>query len=329
MSSDRLSDEPLEFTVDGQDVGKRLDLFLAEHLPRYSRAHLCRVINAAGASVDDLHCKPAYLLRSGQRVLVRLPDLPVEGPVAEDIPLDVLFEDEHLAAINKPAGMVVHPAKGHWQGTLASALAFHFQSLSSVGGATRPGIVHRLDRETSGVIVVAKSDESHLKLARQFAERSAEKEYLAVVKGCPDRDRDMIDRPIGVHPRQREKMAIREGHRTSRHATTFYEVVQRYGKYAQLRVLPKTGRTHQIRVHLTHAGFPILCDRLYSGRARITRHELSGDGSEELLLERAALHARRLKLAHPETGAPIEFVAPLPTDLTQVLEVLEQRIAET
>ena len=131
MSSDRLSDEPLEFTVDGQDVGKRLDLFLAEHLPRYSRAHLCRVINAAGASVDDRHCKPAYLLRSGQRVLVRLPDLPVEGPVAEDVPLDVLFEDEHLAAINKPAGMVVHPAKGHWQGTLASALAFHFQSLNS------------------------------------------------------------------------------------------------------------------------------------------------------------------------------------------------------
>ena len=150
------------------------------------------------------------------------------GPHPEEIPLDILYEDEHIIAVNKPPGMVVHPARGHWSGTLASALSFHFRQLSSVGGPTRPGIVHRLDRDTSGVMVVAKTDPMHFALAAQFEARTTEKEYFAITAGVPDRDRDFVEQPIGIHPQQREKMAIRAGHTTSREATTFYEVLERF-----------------------------------------------------------------------------------------------------
>jgi len=219
--------------------------------------------------------------------------------------------------------MVVHPAKGHWSGTLTSALAHHFAQLSSTGGPTRPGIVHRLDRDTSGVIVVAKTDRAHLALAAQFEARTVEKEYFALVHPAPDRDRDVIDQPIGVHPYQREKMAIRADHPTSRPARTYYEVTERFEGLAVLTVFPKTGRTHQIRVHLAYAGCPVLCDKLYSGRSRITRGELRRVPTDDfLLLDRMALHARRIALVHPETGAPLEISAPLPSDLEGVLSEL-------
>ena len=179
-----------------------------------------------------------------------------------------------IVVVNKPAGMIVHPAKGHWEGTLASALAHHFGTLSGRGGPTRPGIVHRLDRDTSGVIVVAKNDQAHDALAAQFKSREVEKEYLAIVVGVPDRDRDVIDEPIGDHPTQREKKAIRREDPSARPAVTVYEVVERFAGYALVRALPKTGRTHQIRIHLAHIGYPVLCDRLYGGRAIITELEL-------------------------------------------------------
>jgi 23S rRNA pseudouridine1911/1915/1917 synthase len=247
------------------------------------------------------------------------------GPNPENIPLDVLYEDDFLLAVNKPPGMVVHPARGHWSGTLTSALAFHFKNLSQAGGQHRPGIVHRLDRDTSGVIVVAKTDPIHYALAEQFSERTTEKEYFAITAGVPDRDRDRIEQPIGIHPYQREKMAIRAGHTTSREAATFYEVLERFDGFAAVKVLPKTGRTHQIRVHLAHAGTPVLCDKLYSGRSQITRGEVRRESLDhEILLARQALHARRIKLTHPETGEPIEFTAPLPEDLSLVLAELRQ-----
>ncbi|MBP86934.1 MAG: RNA pseudouridine synthase [Planctomycetaceae bacterium] len=302
----------------------RLDAFLAARFPLYSRVHLRRVINAAGVLVDGKRTKAAYRLSAGQRVIITLPELPREGPEPEDVPLDILYEDEHLVAINKPANMVVHPAKGHWSGTLTAALAFHFEQLSSVGGPTRPGIVHRLDRETSGVIVVAKSDRAHLALAAQFEKRTTEKEYLAIVIGKPDRDRDVIDQPIGVHPYQREKMAIRAGHATSRHAKTFYEVVERFRGFAAIKLMPKTGRTHQLRVHMTHAGCPVLCDRLYGGRSQLTLGELASNDAADIVLSRQALHACRLAIAHPISGDPIEFTAPLPDDMQLVLDALRQ-----
>jgi 23S rRNA pseudouridine1911/1915/1917 synthase len=256
------------------------------------------------------------------RVRIVLPDLPREGPRPEEIPLDILFEDDELVAINKPAKMVVHPARGHWSGTLTSALAFHFQKLSTLGGPTRPGVVHRLDRETSGVILIAKNDLTHFSLTSQFAKRTIEKEYFAIVAGSPDHDRDVIEAPIGVHPYQREKMAIRGGHSTSRAARTFYEVVERFRGFAAMRVIPHTGRTHQIRLHLCHMGCPVLCDRMYGGRGRITRGDLLGTVDDEIVLDRHALHARRLKFTHPTTNQPIEIEAPLPDDMQRVLAIL-------
>jgi 23S rRNA pseudouridine1911/1915/1917 synthase len=328
MPPDELLPEPIELLVGEEDTGTRIDVFLAAQFPRYSRVWLRKVINAVGVKVDGARVKAAYRLRAGQCVAITLPHLPVQGPQPEDIPLDVLYEDECLVVINKPPGMVVHPSKGHWSGTLAAALAFHFENLSTAGGPTRPGIVHRLDRDTSGVIVVAKNDPVHVGLAKQFELRTVEKQYFAIVAGNPDRDADVIQQPIGVHPAQREKMAIRSGHRTSREASTFYEVQQRFGRFAAVKVVPKTGRTHQIRVHLVHAGCPVLCDPLYGGRDRITRGELHGDPHDDtVLLDRTALHAQRLAFSHPESGQRLTIEAPLPADLVAVLEELRSASA--
>jgi 23S rRNA pseudouridine1911/1915/1917 synthase len=316
-------EQPVELVVDETFSGVRLDVFLAQKFPDYSRVHLRKVVNADAVQVNGRRAKAAHKLRAGERVSIVLPELPKKAPQPEDIPLAILYEDEWLAAINKPAGMVVHPAKGHWKGTLTSALQFHFDQLSGAGGPTRPGIVHRLDRDTSGVLVVAKTDQAHFALAAQFEERSTEKEYFAIVAGVPDRDRDIIDLPIGIHPYQREKMAIRRDHPTSRPAQTFYEVSQRFDGFAAVRVVPKTGRTHQIRVHLAHMGCPVLCDKLYGGRAILTRGEITRDSEDrEVILSRQALHAARLALVHPVTKAVLEFVAPLPADMAQVLALL-------
>lgn len=265
-------------------------------------------------------------------------DVPREGPKPQNIPLDILHEDDAIVVVNKPAGMVVHPAKGHWDGTLAAALAYHFQSLSGRGGPTRPGIVHRLDRDTTGVILVAKTDAAHDALAAQFKARTVEKQYLAIVAGVPNWDQDVISAPIGDHPTQREKKAVRADHESSREAVTHYEVVERFQGYALVRARPKTGRTHQIRIHLAHAGHPVLCDRLYAGRnpKKLTELELiprdrlrhdtaSADASTaEPLLARHALHAHRLALAHPTTGERLQFEAPLAADMEATLAALRR-----
>ena len=319
---DDLSSSPVELIVGEDHVDARLDAFLASQFATYSRVKLRQAINAGNVQVDGQRTKAAYHLRLGQKITITLPELPADGPEPEDIPLDVLYEDDYLIAVNKSPDMVVHPAKGHWSGTLTSALAFRFSQLSSVGGPTRPGIVHRLDRETSGVMVVAKTDQAHLGLASQFEARTTEKEYTAIVIGSLDRDRDVIEQPIGVHPYHREKMAIRVGHPTTRDAKTFYEVTERFRGFALVKVLPKTGRTHQIRVHLAHAGAPVLCDRIYGGRSQITLGELTGNDETDVLLDRQALHARRLALTHPITNEIIEFVAPLRSDMQAVLDLL-------
>ncbi len=322
---DRLTEEPAELIVEPGQSGWRLDVFLVHHFPDYSRVHLRRVISAGGVQIDGGGgAKPSYRLKPGQTVRAVLPEIPREAPSPEAIPLDVLFEDDWLAVVNKPPGMVVHPARGNWSGTLASALQYRFAGeLSSVGGATRPGIVHRLDRDTSGVILVAKHDLAHSKLAVLFQDRQIEKEYFAIVLGAPQRDRDVIDLPIGVHPTQRAKMAIRRNDPESKAAETFFEVVERFDGYAAVKALPKTGRTHQIRVHLCHVGHPVLCDRQYGGHSRITRGEINGTAEDDkVLLERQALHARRLKFTHPESGEVMEIVAPLPEEMERVLHAL-------
>jgi 23S rRNA pseudouridine1911/1915/1917 synthase len=309
-------------------------------VPQFSRAALRRAIDARQILVDGRPAKPSLRLRAGNEVVVLRLDVPREGPAPEDIPLAIVHEDQAIVVVDKPAGMIVHPARGHWAGTLASALAHHFGALSSRGGPTRPGIVHRLDRDTSGLIVVAKTDAAHDALAAQFQARTVEKEYLAIVVGAPDRDRDLIREPIGPHPTQRQKKAIRRGAEDGgagaapgREAITEYEVVERFRGFALVRCRPKTGRTHQIRVHLAHIGCPVLCDRLYGGRAALTELELIPRGdlphdtaaAERLLLGRQALHAAQLAFAHPTTGARLRFEAPLPADMRQTLEALRRR----
>src|SRR5262245_16163747 len=316
---------PIECVIGAEHAGCRVDVYLARHYSQFSRANLRRAIDAGAVSINGKTSKAGQRLKGGDQLSFTLPELPRVGPIPEDIPLEILFEDEHLAAVNKPPGMVVHPAKGHWSGTLTAALAFHFQSLSAAGGPTRPGIVHRLDRDTSGVLLVAKTDAAHYALAEQFAARTVQKEYFAMIVGALDKDRDIIDMPIGPHPYQREKMAIRRDHPTSRPAQTMYEVVERFQGFAALEVKPKTGRTHQIRVHLAAIGCPVLGDKQYGGRAEITRGEVRHKPEDrEVLLARQALHAHRLTLAHPATGAPLMIEAPLAADVIGVLRELRE-----
>lgn len=316
------------FVVEATEDGMRFDAFLAARLPEFSRVRLRQVINAAEALVDGKRRKAAYRLSTDQQVDVQLPsidDRPPPPTEAEQIPLDVLYEDDQIIAINKPHGMVVHPSKGHWSGTLTAALSYHFGQLSQVGGSHRPGIVHRLDRDTSGVIVIAKTDAAHLALAQEFEQRRVEKEYFAIVRGRMDRDRDQIDLPIGVHPYQREKMSIRADHTTSREASTFYEVQRRIGAFSIVRVFPRTGRTHQIRVHLSHVGYPVACDPLYGGHRILTAANLSPRGNpDEILLDRLALHAHRLRINHPVSGEPLQLEAPIAPALLDFVAALER-----
>ncbi len=315
---------PIELVVSPETAGSRLDTFLAQQFLHHSRVFLSKAIHAGSVLVNGIQVRSAYRLKVGQVILVRLPELPSEGPQPEAIPLEILYEDEHLAAVNKPPDMVVHPAKGNWKGTLTAALAYHVQQLSDAGGPARPGVVHRLDRETSGVIVIAKTNRAHFELSSQFEQRVTEKEYRAIVVGVPSRDRDWLDLPIGIHPYQREKMAIRDDHPSAREAQTFYEVLERFEGFASIRVLPKTGRTHQIRVHLAHVHLPVLCDRQYGGRCEIRLGEIARSDDDSVLLARQALHALSLKIYHPITRLPLVITAPLPNDMQTVLDALRQ-----
>lgn len=317
-----------ELVVPESAAGMRLDIFLTQAIDGYSREQLRRAVQEGAAEVDGRVVRPSFRIRPGQRVRFAVPAPVLDGPVPEKIPLDILYEDDGLVVVNKPAGMVVHPARGHWSGTLTSGLAYHFQSLSDVGGPTRPGIVHRLDRDTSGVILVAKTNAVHMHLAAQFAERTVEKEYLAITAGRIDHDRDRIDAPIGRHPFQRDKMAIRDHHVTSKPASSFYEVLERFPTATLVRVQPLTGRTHQIRVHLDHIGCAVMCDRLYGGRASITASQLihgGQGGGEAPVLARQALHAARLSIDHPQSGRRMTFEAPLAADIQRVLDLLRRQ----
>lgn len=333
-SSSETENRRYQFSVAIEVTGQRLDVFLTSHIPGVSRVRVRRSIDQGGATVDGTEQKAAYRLSAGEQVDFLLSPPPASGPEPEPIPLDILYEDESIAVVNKPPQMVVHPARGHWSGTLASALVHHFGQLSQQGGATRPGIVHRLDRDTSGVMVIAKNDEAHQHLSEQFQNRTVEKEYLAIVSGNPDRDRDLIDLAVADHPSHREKMALLQDHPTSRPAQTFYEVEERFRGFTLIRAFPKTGRTHQIRLHLNSIRCPVLCDKLYGGRAQLTLGELRSItrtkelkpelSSEEVVLNRQALHAQVLRINHPTSGEPMEFRVELPPDLESVLLLLRQ-----
>lgn len=325
MSPPPLSETPVEFSVKARQGGKRIDAYLAARYPDYSRSVIQKLIDHGAVLVNGQPVKASYRVREGDALRLWLPDLGDGIPMPEDIPIRVVYEDPGFVVVDKDPGIVVHPARGNWSGTLVNALQFHFDQLSTVSGAERPGIVHRLDRDTSGLLIVGKDDRDHRALARQFEERTISKEYLALVYGVPSRDSDYIERPIGHHPTYREKMAIRTIEDGGKIAATFYEVLERFDGFALVRCHPKTGRTHQIRVHLTSIGHPIVADKLYSGRDRLTLGDLLGADAPEadrVLIDRQALHAHRLTLTHPRTGMPLEFSAPIPADMSIAIDAL-------
>ena len=321
-----LASEPIRIVVEARAHGWRVDHYLCRLFPNFSRAAWQRTIEEH-VKLNNTPTKPGRRLRVNDILYVKLPDEPESSLVAENIPLDILYEDEFLVAINKPWGLIVHPGRGNSTGTLASALQYHFDQLSDVAGRFRPGIVHRLDKDTSGVLIVAKSNQTHDRLTKQFEERTVEKEYQAIVWGVPHYDSDWIETHMRVHARVREKMQVCRPDETSRHASTFYEVVERLGAFALMKLSPNTGRTHQLRVHMQHLGHPIVADRVYGGRGVLLLSDVDDSVAPETdadrpLIHRQALHARRLGIAHPHSGRPMTFEAPLPPDMQNVLTVL-------
>jgi 23S rRNA pseudouridine1911/1915/1917 synthase len=310
--------ETLTLAVNDADAGVRLDAFLAAHIESWSRARLQRLIEAGEVLVNSKVVKAAHKVSAGDEVEVELTSPPVTNFTPEDIPLNIVFEDDYLVVVNKPAGLVVHPAAGVHSGTLANALAYHFQRLSNAG-SLRPGIVHRLDKDTSGLLVVAKTESSHEHLADQFRAREVFKSYVALVYGVVKQESGRIEQPIARDPRNRTRMAIVQG---GRGALSLYKVQRSYDSFTLLDVELKTGRTHQIRVHLSWLKHPVVGDELYGGgrdnnvrdvrlRAQIRK------------LKRQFLHAEQLGFRHPHTSEPMHFFAPLPAELSQLLERLE------
>lgn len=314
-----MADLRRELQAGPDDAGARLDRWLAERLPDLSRARLQSLIEEGRVLVDGHPAKASARVKAGQRFSVEVPAAVAAVPRPQDIPLTVVHEDSHLLVLDKPAGLAVHPGAGRAEGTLVNALLHHVRDLSGVGGVLRPGIVHRLDRGTSGLLVVAKDDATHRALAAQFASRTVEKEYLALVLGVPAPREGRINAAIGRHPQQRKRMAVRA--RGGREALTTWRVEEALDGAALLRVRIHTGRTHQIRVHLASIGHPIAGDREYGG-ARTPPSRRARSREVIASLARPALHAARLVFTHPVSGERLAFESALPEDLREVVEGL-------
>src|SRR6185436_9446617 len=303
--------ESLVLGVNDTDVGARLDAYLATHIDGWSRARLQRLIEAGDVLVNSKLVKASYKVSANDEIEVELTPPPESNFTPENIPLEIVFEDEQIIVVNKPAGLVVHPAAGVYSGTLANALSYHFRQLANAG-STRPGIVHRLDKDTSGLLVVAKTEAAHENLGEQFRAREVFKSYVALVYGVVKNESGRIEQPIARDPRNRTRMAIVPG---GRGALSLYRIRRSYNAFTLLEVELKTGRTHQIRVHLAWLNHPVVANELYDGgrdnsiqdvqlRARIRK------------LKRQFLHAEQLGFRHPVTGEPMKFFAPLPADLS-------------
>lgn len=314
------NDSPqLTFSVSPASSGERLDAFLASQIEGWSRARLQRLIEDADVLVNGLVAKSSYKLHAGDHIEVELIPPPSTAFAPENIPLDIVFEDDDLIVVNKPAGMVVHPAAGAEAGTLANALAFHFEQLSSNAGAARPGIVHRLDKGTSGLLVVAKNESAHENLADQFRAREVFKSYVALVHGQVEKKTDQIDQPIARDPRNRIRMAVVRG---GRPAISIYRVRKRFERFTLLDIELRTGRTHQIRVHLAWLKHSVVGDEIYGGGRDKTVPDVR-IRVQIAKLGRQFLHAEQLGFRHPRTGDEVRFTAQLPDDLQHLLEILK------
>ncbi len=334
MSEETLTTDParrVELEARLKVDGLRLDQYLHAHFAEVSRSVVQRLIEGGGVVVNGKPGKASYKVRNGDRIVVQMPEPTHPAPVPEDIPLEILYQDEYLALINKPPDMVVHPAKGHWSGTLVNALRFHFPHLSGINGDYRAGIVHRLDRDTSGVILIAKEEQTHRDLSLIFEQRKIFKEYATITQGVLDRDSDYIEAKIGHHPHDRVKMMVTEDDdEEAKDACTYYEVIERFRGFTFARCQPRTGRTHQIRVHMASVGCPVLADKVYSGRDALFLADLvPGLPTEEnvQLLSRQALHAHRLRFRHPRTNQVLDTIAPLPEEFERTLTALRQHRA--
>ena len=312
-----LSNESV-ITLQVDQGGDRLDRWLADQLPDLSRARIQKLIEQGQLTRNGQVCQSKKdTVQVGDRIHLTIPDAtPLDLP-AQKIPLDVLYEDDDVLILNKPAGLVVHPAPGHEDGTLVNAILAHCPKLQGVGGVQRPGIVHRLDKDTSGAIAIAKTDHAHHHLQAQFKAKTARRTYLAVVHGAPTADTGTVDQPIGRHPGDRKKMAVVSPPATGRSAVTHWQVQQRMGNYSLLQFELETGRTHQIRVHCAFIGYPIVGDPVYGSR-RSVGVNLPGQ----------ALHAWKLRLQHPRSEEWIEAIAPLPDYFQTLIRVLEQRASQ-
>ncbi len=296
------------FKVEREDEGERLDSFLARKIDRYSRSYLQKLIDDNRAEVNNRPVKKNYRLGEGDIVTIDVPEPREIDLKPQSIQLDIVYEDSHLLVVNKPAGMVVHPAAGNYEGTLVNALLAHCDRLSQINGEYRPGIVHRIDKDTSGLLVVAKNEKTHRGLAGQLKEHSIKRIYIALVRGIVEEDRGTVDAPIGRHPVHRKKMWVVPG--SSKNAVTHFKVLKRYPGYTLIEARLETGRTHQIRVHMAYIGHPLAGDPVY------------GKTDRTLEVEGQLLHAAVLGFIHPVTGEYMEFQAPLPVVFASILKKL-------
>jgi 23S rRNA pseudouridine1911/1915/1917 synthase len=314
-----LNEKELIYPYEGEP--ERLDKFISRVMDDMSRSAVLRLIEAGLVTVNGAPEKPSLKLRGGEIILIKIPPPAPATPVAEEIPLEIVYEDSDIIVVNKPAGMVVHPGAGNYSGTLVNALLGHCRDLSGIGGEIRPGIVHRIDKDTTGVLVVAKNDRAHHSLAGQFKQHTIKRVYTALVYGSPKGDRGSVDSDIGRHPSDRKKMsgAARRGRR----AVTHWRVAGRYPGITLMTVTLETGRTHQIRVHLSEAGHPLLGDSIYGGSGRLSN--VRDPVLRNLIrdLGRQALHAGVLGIIHPSTGEYMEFTADIPEDMAQIIRYLE------
>lgn len=316
----------LTFTVPPDGAGVRLDVFIASAADNggISRSAAARLTGEGRVTVNGKTAGKNARLRAGDTVSVDIPQPVPDSVGAEDIPLDVIYEDSDIIVVNKPQGMVVHPAAGNREGTLVAALLHHCgDSLSGIGGVTRPGIVHRIDKDTSGLLVVAKNDAAHLSLAAQIKAHTARRTYVALLVGEPREDSGRIDAPIGRHPADRKKMAVFTAAENgkSRSAVTDWQVLERYGGASLVECRLETGRTHQIRVHMASAGHPVLGDPVYGGNRNPVAEKYRG------LISGQCLHARLLCLRHPRTGEQMTFEAPVPDNMQRLIVLLRQSAA--
>lgn len=300
----------VEIYVD-EDDNERLDAYLANELDEISRSYVQKLIKEKLVFVNDKHVKSSYLVKEGDFIKVNLPKPKELEIIPEDIPIDIIYEDEDIAIINKQQDMVVHPAPGNYNGTLVNALLFHIDNLSSINGIIRPGIVHRLDKDTSGLLIIAKNDKAHKTLSANLKDRNIKRTYISLVHGILSNEEGTINAPIGRHGTDRKKMTVTQ--KNSKEAITHYKVLERYNNYSLVEVNLETGRTHQIRVHMAYINHPVVGDPIYS------------KGKNELGLDKQMLHAYKLGFLHPTRGEYMEFKVDLPGYFKDILNILENK----